>query len=219
MVTRWRGRSDTRAATCRAHARSSRRANHHARFGTRNVVEGIIHTIESRVRVIHVRSFSIVYVSPLPRFGVCCASGIRHQWHLADRDETAVSVNQNGERDDGLREFAARFGSAFVSLNRTRAIMWSTWLAWSRNSRARSPISLNTVHKYVSRIYVRPAGQREWTPSCLSDDQHGVTSTRQISPRAANRKCWIIIYRVDEFDRNRIWLCFQNWSEFSVTEE
>lgn len=47
----------------------------------------------------------------------------RRAGHLAARSETTVSVNQNGECDDGPRRVVARFGHARVSLNGTRAIM------------------------------------------------------------------------------------------------
>lgn len=41
----------------------------------------------------------------------------RRAGHLAARDGTTVSVNQNGECDDGSRRMAARFGRFRVSLS------------------------------------------------------------------------------------------------------
>lgn len=111
-------RCDTRAATCRAHAHSPRRAG-----------------------------------------------------HFAARNETTVSVNQNGERDDGLWGLAARFDRARVSLNGTRAIMRSTWLAATlaiAKSKGSSRIFQRSAQTHRPDIYVRPAAvQREQTPNTL----------------------------------------------------
>jgi len=57
------------------------------------------------------------------------AQATRRAGHLAARDGTTVSVNQNGECDEGSRRMAVRLGRARVSLNGMHAMMWSTWLA------------------------------------------------------------------------------------------
>jgi len=41
----------------------------------------------------------------------------RRAGHLAARDGTTVSVNQNGECDDGTRRMVAHFGRSCVSLS------------------------------------------------------------------------------------------------------